>query len=71
VSKASATLHDKRGQRTVLNVELIEDADIDRVRTQLEDEVVAPLREGVGDPGFPVTIELRPGSSRRPQRSVA
>jgi hypothetical protein len=35
VSKASATLHDKRGQRAVLNVELIEDADIDRVRTQL------------------------------------
>ena len=45
-------------------------ADIGEVRTRLENEVVAHLREGVGDPGMPVSIELRPGASRNPQRSL-
>jgi hypothetical protein len=71
VSSASANVHERRGLRVVLHVELTESADIDQVRTRLEDEVVAHLREGVGDPGFPVSIELRPGASRKPQRSVA
>jgi hypothetical protein len=71
VSSASANVHERRGQRVVLHVELAESADIDQVRTRLEDEVVAHLREGVGDPGFPVSIELRPGASRKPHRSVA
>lgn len=71
VSSVSANVREHRGQRIVLRVELVESADIDQVRTRLEDEVVAHLREGVGDPRFPVTIELRPGASRTPQRSVA
>lgn len=70
VSGASAHVYEHRGQRLFLRVELADSADIGEVRTRLENEVVAHLREGVGDPRFPVTIELRPGASRAPQRSV-
>lgn len=70
VTSASANVHDHRGQHMFLRVELADSADIGDVRSRLEDEVVAHLREGVGDPRFPVTIELRPGASRTPQRSV-
>jgi hypothetical protein len=70
VSSASANVQAHRGQRVLLRVELADSADFGEVRTRLEDEVVAHLREGVGDPRFPVTIELRPGATRTPQRSV-
>lgn len=70
VSSVSANLHEQRGQRVVLRVELADSADIGEVRTRLENEVVAHLREGVGDPRFPVTIELRPGASSTRKRSV-
>lgn len=71
VSGASANVHEHRGQRVVLHVELTDHADIARVRSRLEDDVVAHLREGVGDPSYPVTIELRPGAGGTPRRSVA
>ena len=70
VTNASATVRDRSGQRVFLRVELADSVDIGEVRARLENEVVAHLREGVGDPRFPVTIELRPGASRTPQRSV-
>jgi hypothetical protein len=70
VSSASANVQEHHGQRVFLRVELAESADVGEVRTRLEDEVVAHLREGVGDQQFPVTIELRPGATRAPQRSV-
>ena len=70
VTGASAKVQDHRGQHVFLRVELAGFADIAEVRTRLEDDVVAHLREGVGDPGFPVTIQLRPAASRTPQRSV-
>ena len=70
VTGASAHVHDRRGQHLFLRVELVDSADIGEVRARLEREVVAHLREGVGDPRFPVSIELRPGASRSPQRSV-
>ena len=70
VTSASANVHEHRGHRVSLRVELADSADIGEVRTRLENEVVAHLREGVGDPRFPVTIELRPGASKTPQRSV-
>lgn len=70
VTGASANVHQHRGQHVSIRVELDDSADVDEVRTRLENEVVAHLREGVGDPRFPVTIELRPSVSRTPQRSV-
>lgn len=70
VTDVSANVQEHRGQHVFLRVELADSADIEQVRTRLEDEVVAHLREGLGDPSFPVTIELRPGASRAPQRSV-
>lgn len=70
VTNASANVHERRGQHVFLSVELADSADIDQVRTRLENDVVPHLREGVGDASFPVTIELRPGASRTPQRSV-
>ena len=71
VTSASAHVREHRGQHVFLRVELADSADIGEVRARLENEVVVHLREGVGDPRFPVTIELRPGASRTPQRSVA
>jgi hypothetical protein len=70
VTSVSANVHGHRGQHMSLRVELADSADIGEVRSRLENEVVAHLREGVGDPSFPVTIELRPGASRTPQRAV-
>ena len=71
VTNMSASVHEHRGQHVFLRVELADFADIAEVRARLENEVVAHLREGVGDPDFPVTIELRPGASRTRQRSVS
>jgi hypothetical protein len=70
VRGVSASVRDHHGQHVFLRVELADSADIGEVRTRLEDDVVAHLREGVGDPRFPVTIELRPGGSKTRQRSV-
>ena len=69
VAGASAKVREHRGQHVFLRVGLDDSADIAAVRARLEDEVVAHLREGVGDPRFPVTIELRP-SARKPQQRV-
>ena len=68
VTGVSASVREHRGKHLFLRVELADSADIDEVRTRLENEVVAHLREGVGVPRFPVTIELRPGASETPQR---
>jgi hypothetical protein len=46
-------------------------ADIDRLRGQLENTIVAHVREAVGDPEFPIDIELRPDVRRTPARTVA
>lgn len=70
VTSATANVLERRGQRVFLRVGLADSADIGAVRGRLENEVVAHLRAGVGDARFPVTIELRPGASRTPQRTV-
>lgn len=70
VTSVSANMHQHRRQHVVLRVGLAESADIDEVRTRLENEVVTHLREGLADPHFPVTIELRPSASRTQQRSL-
>jgi hypothetical protein len=71
VTNASAHVHGRRRQELSLRVNLADSADIDAVRGRLENEVVVHLREGVSDPDFPVSIELRPGASRTPERSTA
>ena len=71
VAKASANVHDLQRQELSLRVDLADSADIDTVRARLENEVVAHLREAVSQPDFPVSIELRPGTSRTPERSIA
>lgn len=67
VTGASASVREHRGQHVYLRVDLADSANIEEVRTRLEDEVVAHLRQGVGDPRFPVTIQLRPagGTTQR------
>ena len=70
VTGASANAHEHRGQHVFLRVELVDSANIAEVRSRLEDEVVAHLREGVDDPLFPVTIQLRPAASKSHHRSV-
>ena len=70
VTSVSASVREHRGKHLFLRVELADSADIDAVRTRLENTVVPHLREGSDDPRFPVTIELRPGASRTPQRSL-
>ena len=49
-------------------MDLADSADIDMVRARLENEVVSHLREAVSTPDYPVSIELRPGTSRSSQR---
>lgn len=70
VTGASADLREHGGLRMFLRVELADSANIADVRDRLEEEVVAHLRESVGDPGFPVVIELRPAARQARQRSV-
>ena len=57
--------------RLHLRVDLADYADLTVVRAQLEDQTVARVRQAMDDENFPVDIELRPGASRTPGRSVA
>ena len=70
VTRATANVYRRRGQEVFLRVELADSADLGEVRSCLEGEVVTHLRSAVGDTQMPITIELRPGASKTPQRSV-
>lgn len=70
VTDASASLREHGGPHMSLRVELASSAHIADVRDRLEEEVVAHPRESVGDPGFPVIIELCPAASKTRQRTV-
>ena len=70
VTGASARIHDHRRQKLSLRVGMTDTTDIDELRTQLENGVVAHVREAVGDPELPVDIELRPDVRRTPARTV-
>ena len=70
VTRAAANVYKRRGQEVFLRVELADSADLGEVRSRLEGEVVTHLRSAVGDTQMPITIELRPGASKTPQRSV-
>ena len=71
VTRASAQIHDHHRLAMALAVDMTDTADIDRLRGQLENNIVAHVREAVGDPEFPVDIELRPDVRRTPARTVA
>jgi hypothetical protein len=71
VTSASARLRDRPQLGLALVVDVTDTVDIDKLRTHLEDVVVAHLREAVDEPDFPVNIELRPDLGRTPARSVA
>lgn len=71
VTGASARVTDRRNQVLMLTVDMTDTSDIDKLRTRLENHVVAHVREVVGDPEFPVDIELRPDIRRTPTRTVA
>jgi hypothetical protein len=70
VTGASARVEDHPRRELSLTVGMTDTADIDALRTQLENGVVAHVREAVGDPEFPVAIELRPDVRRTPARTV-
>jgi hypothetical protein len=70
VTGASARVHDQPRLGLALVVDITDTADIDGLRTQLEDDVVAHVREAVADPQLPVDIELRPDARRTPTRTV-
>jgi hypothetical protein len=70
VTSASARVHDHPRLALALTVDMTDTADIDTLRTQLENTVVAHVREAVGDPELPVNIELRPDVRRTPVRTV-
>jgi hypothetical protein len=70
VTGASARMHDRPRLGLELAVDMTDTADIDRVRTELENDVVAHVREALDDPEFPVAIELRPDVRRTPARTV-
>ena len=63
VSGASARLRARHGPRMDLVVDLTRRADVARIRSQLETEVVPRLRQALDDPQLPVSIQLRPGKN--------
>jgi len=71
VTGASARLHDRPQLGLDLVVDITDTVDIDKLRTHLEDVVVAHVRGVVDEPDFPVRIELRPDLGRTPARTVA
>ena len=70
VTSASARLYDQPRLGLALTVSMIDTADLDALRTRLENDVVTHLRDAVSDPNFPVDIELRPDVRRTPARTV-
>jgi hypothetical protein len=71
VTGASARVRDHPRLGLSVAVEMTDSADIDRLRGHLENDMVAHVRQAVGDPEFPVDIELRPDVRRTPARTVS
>lgn len=65
VDDASAHLRTRPGQELVLGLDVAEYADLNTVRNQLEQTVVAHTRQAIDEPDLPITIELRPTNNRR------
>lgn len=71
VGDVSAHFRGSGTQRLSLTVDLAEYADIAEVRRTIETQTVLHVRQALDDPTLPVEVQLRPGSSRTPQRSLA
>jgi hypothetical protein len=70
VTRASARILHRPRRRLSLTVGMTDTVDIERLRTVLEEDVVAHVREAVDDPALPVEIELRPDVRHTPARTV-
>jgi hypothetical protein len=70
VTSASARLQDHPRLGLSLTVGMTDTADIDALRTRLESDLVAHVRQAIGDAEFPVDIELRPDVRHTPARTV-
>ncbi len=68
-SASAAVVRPGAEHRLVLTVDLADYADVEHVRSRLEGETVAHVRQAVDDPGLPVDIELRP-AARTPGRGL-
>lgn len=62
VARAHARVAGERERRVELTVVLTEDADIPKVRREIEERTVTHLRGALDAPDLPVHIELRTGS---------
>lgn len=60
---ATGHLRDHRGPRLDLVVDLTRRADVAEIRSRLEAQVIAHLRQALDDPDLPVDIQLRLGQS--------
>ena len=69
VERASARMAGHDAHRLELTVTLSPDADIPRVRRELEERTVVHVRQALDDPSLPVQLELRP-SARAVSRSL-
>jgi hypothetical protein len=65
VTRATASLRQRRGHRLTLLVDLAQYADIATVRDGLEHAVAAHARQALEDPQLPLDIMLRPGRRTR------
>ena len=70
VERASARMAGHEAHRLELTVTLSSDADIPRVRRELEERTVAHVRQALDDPSLPVQLELRP-SAQAVSRSLS
>lgn len=70
VERAHARVAGHRERRVELTVVLTEDADITRVRREVEERTVAHLRGALDAPGLPVHVELRVGAHDARRRTV-
>lgn len=70
VTNAAARMYDQPRRRIALIVGITDTADLDRLRTQLENQTVPHTRQAIADPTLPMDIELRPDVRRTPARTV-
>ncbi len=65
IEDASAHLRERPGRTLVLTVDIAQYADLNTVRTRLEQDAVAHVRHAIDEPDLPVHIEFRPTNTRR------
>jgi len=63
VEDASAHVRDRSGRTLVLALDVAEYADLNAVRSRLEQGVIAHARQALDEPDLPIHIELHPTST--------